>query len=169
MQSFRTPFADTQSWSCRKPRLNPRHRANMFRNMYKCENGWSSFSVSFMVVALKLTELIQINDFPQYLTCHCTGLMSSWAIVFFALSLRLHHLCQIQNLNILGKWWKSAARTSFTVQVHEDRTQLLCQGHTRQTVVFHLAYVCLSWLMVICQSRPHYISENQTSACQTKM
>ena len=45
----------------------------------------------------------------------------------------------------------------------------LCQGHTRQTVVCHHAYVCLSWLVVICQSRPHYISENQTSACQTTM
>ena len=40
----------------------------------------------------------------------------------------------------------------------------LWQGHTRQTVVCHHAYVCLSRLMVICQSRPHYISENQTSA-----
>ena len=33
----------------------------------------------------------------------------------------------------------------------------LCQGHTRQTVVCHHANVCLWWLMVICQSRPHYI------------
>ena len=46
---------------------------------------------------------------------------------------------------------------------------VLCQGHTRQTVVCHHAYVCLSWLMVICQSRPHYISENRTSACQNTM
>ena len=45
----------------------------------------------------------------------------------------------------------------------------LCQGHTRQTVLCHHAYVCLSWLMVICQSRPHYISVNQTTACQNRM
>ena len=43
------------------------------------------------------------------------------------------------------------------------------QAHTRQTVVCHHAYVCLSLLMVICQSRPHYkFSENQTSACKPK-
>ena len=38
-----------------------------------------------------------------------------------------------------------------------------------QRVVCHHVYICLSWLMVICQRRPHYISENQTSACQTNM
>ena len=58
--------------------------------------------------------------------------------------------------------WMAIIRSGWVLQRQ-------CQGHTRQTVVCHHAYVCLSWLMVICQSRPHYISENQTSACQTTM
>ena len=45
----------------------------------------------------------------------------------------------------------------------------LFHGPTRQIVVCHHAYVYLSRLMDISQSRPHYISENQKSACQTKM
>ena len=44
-----------------------------------------------------------------------------------------------------------------------------CINFMMQTVVCHHANVCLSRLMVIFQSRPHYISENQTSTCQTTM
>ena len=70
-------------------------------------------------------------------------------------------------------WWSTTLHVQY-VPVRVSRGAViahsyLCQGHTRQKFVCHNAYVCLSWWMVICQSRPLYISVNQMTACQNKI
>ena len=103
---------------------------------------------------------------------HVESYLSGCALpnVFFASSLHdiSYHRSKSNRSVISSKSFKHAYTYVWVISAARALTHLH-QGHTRQTVVCHHACVCLSWLMVICQSRPHYISENQTSACQTTM
>ena len=79
---------------------NPWPWENMLRNMNKCENVWSNFSASFRLMALKLPEWIRFSLPNQRFSSISyvpiePWVTSLWAIVFFALSLRLLSLVYI--------------------------------------------------------------------------
>ena len=70
--------------------------AIMLRNMNKCENGWSNFSVSSRVVALKWSELIQFELLNHWISSisyvplfakwrHELSFSFRWACIFFSL------------------------------------------------------------------------------------
>ena len=89
-----------ERWNIMKLRPSQRRPwANMLRNVNKCENGWSNFSASIRVVALKLTKLIwfslpnkwfySISYVPLHREWrhHVLSLYLRWACIYASLSL----------------------------------------------------------------------------------